>query len=822
MSAKENTSGQLERYLAVHVAGLTVLGAFILGLRHEMPWLPAAAAVAAGGAVVVTDWWGLVRLNRWLANAITIAAVVWSLRDFWQLSSEGKLMAIGSMLCLLQIVLLFQAKTARIYWHLVVLSVLEVVVAAALDLGPSFVPLLMMYLAVGLGTLALLAAYRETTRSKTGQWQMARLWDTTLGYVLRRLRAGTLNQRGTSTAKISQSARMAKSLLAKPIVEPPRGDDSTIEQCFTLRLLMRQTALITTATMLFTIVFFYSTPRLREGFSPNAFFFGGGTMGFRPEVRLQRKGRIHLSDKPVMRVKLSRLIDQKSIELVGEAYFHGAILPEYVSDEEGSRWLRPQASNIAGLGGRGIMRAVAQSTKNLVRQDIVVEANVSRRFAIQPTQPIEDPMAPFGSGRGNERVQQQRYSWATPAIVNERHVRAIPNPNRRRNAEEEALFWEELVMAAKFPKERFSRLAEVADEVLEQSQLTRARSIDKAEALERHFLMPGQYQYSLNLNLSADEGIDPIEDFVATSRAGNCEYFASALAMMLRSQGIPARIVRGYKGGTFNTVGRYYLVQERDAHSWVEAWLPNEELPGSEPLAGAPSEGGAWYRFDPTPGRTNQLVLKQPGMGEQVAQAFDYVELLWRDYVLSLNTARQDEILFDPLTARAGALPQWVEMRRVRQWLRRVGMSMGFEGGPRGALPSTVFETSAAVAVIAVLLILAAAMYGARVAWMAYHRRRNARETKTIAAPAFYLRLERLLARMAIVRKSAETPRELAAMAGGRIAALASDAETSKLPANLVDTYYWVRFGNGRLDKVETEAIEQALSKIELVLHRSR
>src|SRR5205814_9510407 len=109
------------------------------------------------------------------------------------------------------------------------------------------------------------------------------------------------------------------------------------------------------------------------------------------------------------------------------------------------------------------------------------------------------------------------------------------------------------------------------------------RSFDKAVALWRHFLAPGQYEYSLNLDISPDETIDPIEDFVANSRSGSCEYFASALAMMLRSQDIPARLVRGYKGGTFNTVGRYYLVQERDAHSWVEAWMPNEA--GSTELA---------------------------------------------------------------------------------------------------------------------------------------------------------------------------------------------------------------------------------------------
>src|SRR5439155_11327109 len=136
----------------------------------------------------------------------------------------------------------------------------------------------------------------------------------------------------------------------------------------------------------------------------------------------------------------------------------------------------------------------------------------------------------------------------------------------------------------------------------------------------------------------------------------------------------------------------------------------------STELAGAPSDGGAWYRFDPTPARSNQLSIQQPGMGEQVAQAFDYVELLWRDYVLSLNTARQDEIVYDPLTARAGALPQWVEMRQVRYWLRRASALMGFDFRSRRARPSRGFEGPAAVAVILALLILSAAIDGARAA----------------------------------------------------------------------------------------------------------
>jgi hypothetical protein len=819
MAGNRTSSGRLERLLSTYVAGLTVTAALILGLRHELPWLPAAAAFAATLALFVTDFSATFRLNRWLANAITIVAVAWSLRDFLSLSSEAKLMAIGSMLCLLQIVLFFQDKTARIYWHLVVLSMLQVVVAAALDLGPSFVPLLVLYLAVGLATLTLLCAYRETARAKVVDWNpgkwMAAVWQATLRgikFIARGKRSIADHVAAQkATERMDSHAELARQLLARATVES-QGDDAKLDDCLTARLLNRQTVLLSATTMFFATVFFYATPRLRDGFSPSEFFFGANTTGFRPEVRLQRKGRIHLSDKPVMRVKLSRLIDQRTIEMVGEPYFQGAILPEFVADSEGSRWLR---SNTASFGGRGMRRSVAESTRTLVRQDIVVEPNVSRRFAIQPAQPIESGTAALGSGRGGERIPQQRYSWATPAIVNERQLKAIPNPNRRRNEEEETFFREELSAATKFPVERFPRLAAVAAEVIAQNQLTDGNTFNKAEALERHFLMPGQYQYSLNLNLSADENIEPVEDFVANTRTGHCEYFASALAMMLRSQGIPAQLVRGYKGGTFNTVGRYYLVQERDAHSWVEAWIPNEAVPPSE-LAGALSEGGAWYRFDPTPGRGNQIAIQQPGMGEKAAQAFDYVELLWRDYVLSLNSARQEEIVYDPLTARAGALPQWVEMRRFRQWLRRFTPVRQAAGGAR------VFEGATAVAVILALLAFAAMIYVIRLAWEPGGQRRQKTRKTMNTAPAFYHRFERLMARLAVVREPTQTPREMAVLASERLSSIAGESRIAEVPGEIVRAYYRLRFGKGRLDKVESEAIEQALTKIEIAVQRAR
>ena len=77
---------------------------------------------------------------------------------------------------------------------------------------------------------------------------------------------------------------------------------------------------------------------------------------------------------------------------------------------------------------------------------------------------------------------------------------------------------------------------------------------------------------------------NPVDEFLFSTRAGFCEHYASSFAVLMRAAGIPARIVTGYQGGEFNTVGNYLTVRQADAHAWVEVWL------GAD----------GWVRIDPT------------------------------------------------------------------------------------------------------------------------------------------------------------------------------------------------------------------------------
>jgi len=92
--------------------------------------------------------------------------------------------------------------------------------------------------------------------------------------------------------------------------------------------------------------------------------------------------------------------------------------------------------------------------------------------------------------------------------------------------------------------------------------------------------------YGYTLQLLSTPVADPLANFLFVRKQGHCEYFASSMAVMLRTLHIPARVVNGFRSDEFNDVTGNYVVRAKNAHSWVEAYFP----------------GYGWTTFDPTPG----------------------------------------------------------------------------------------------------------------------------------------------------------------------------------------------------------------------------
>jgi len=137
------------------------------------------------------------------------------------------------------------------------------------------------------------------------------------------------------------------------------------------------------------------------------------------------------------------------------------------------------------------------------------------------------------------------------------------------------------------------------------------------------YLHNGQYRYSLQ-GLPVTQ--TPLEDFLFTSKYGNCEYFASALSVMLRIAGIPSRMVGGYRGGYYNELGKYYLIPQKNAHVWVEAFIPQR----------------GWVRLDPTPASADTFAFPRKGsLFLRISIFFDTINYYWNTIVINYNLEKQ-------------------------------------------------------------------------------------------------------------------------------------------------------------------------------------
>lgn len=140
---------------------------------------------------------------------------------------------------------------------------------------------------------------------------------------------------------------------------------------------------------------------------------------------------------------------------------------------------------------------------------------------------------------------------------------------------------------------------------------------DKAVVMERY--LRTHFGYTLDLGRAVPR--DPLAYFLFDRKKGHCEYFASSMAVMLRSLRIPSRIVTGFRGGEFNDLTGQYVVRASNAHSWVEAYFPTY----------------GWVSFDPTPGGDLEFHTGWSRLSLYVDAAASF----WREWVINYDATHQ-------------------------------------------------------------------------------------------------------------------------------------------------------------------------------------
>ncbi len=151
---------------------------------------------------------------------------------------------------------------------------------------------------------------------------------------------------------------------------------------------------------------------------------------------------------------------------------------------------------------------------------------------------------------------------------------------------------------------------------------------ERASNIEQH--LHRGFTYSLETSTLAGSR-DPLADFLFVSKRGYCEYFASAMAVLLRTQDIPARVATGFQSGYYNDVSGTWVIRASDAHAWVEAWI----------------EDRGWVTFDPTPPGSDAAAggWLQSKM-RRLSMYLDAADTAWQEWVMAYNPGQQAALAF--------------------------------------------------------------------------------------------------------------------------------------------------------------------------------
>jgi protein-glutamine gamma-glutamyltransferase len=498
-----------------------------------------------------------------------------------------------------------------------------------------------------------------------------------------------------------------------------------------------------------SFLIFFLLPRISSRYMTAYSPTSDVSTGFTDHVELGRIGQIQQSSAVVMHIEI-----QNDLQGAYDLKWRGVAL----SDFDGKVWtnsyhqtlLRPGVDGSYRLGPRVDPRAVATIAGRSIHYRVLMEPVGTNVFFL-----AEKPR----SLRGNFRQVTADPGGAVYNLDPD-------HPISRYEAESElpVVDSEELRLAANtasvdvskylYLPQLDSRITKLAEEITARAP----SNYDKAAALEQY--LSTHFGYTLQLPRSLPR--DPLANFLFERKTGHCEYFASSMAVMLRSLRIPSRIVTGFRGGEFNDLTGQYLVRASDAHSWVEAYFP----------------GSGWVSFDPTPAgglpvRTGWSRLR---LYADAAASF------WREWIINYDISHQRALGKDAATNTRRFFDEallWIQQKHhaMLGWARRAHRQ--FTKFPARWLGGIL----GLVGILIVLLNLRRMASGLRDLGLRTHPERAPRE----AAALWYDRMVRRMAGLGWRKLPSQTPLDF-------VSAI-QEATLQKKVARFTRAYESARFG---------------------------
>jgi hypothetical protein len=783
----------------ISIYGLVALAGLMLAFAEGSPFPQILTPALAIIAYVLTDRARTVHLPVLWANTLGVAVFVlagWQMRHQ---TLEQRVLIASHLLVYLTWIVLFQKKNLTQYWWMCALAVLQVAVGSILTIETSYGGMLVGFMFVSIWTLSLMSLYEAylqyeaggpgdfavrpvTVARSTGGWRMGR----------------------------KAAAERARSLWMRPSAARGAFQLNPDERWLGLRY-ARSILALGMAALVVAAAFFLFIPRLWAGRNE----WGKnerksdviGATGFSNEVRLGDMVPLLENSKRVLQV---RLFDNDGNPLDVEEYcaqagyaeplFRGTTLEKY----EESTW----------KGNGHLSSAETKSRRRpagAVRQQILMEPiGTSLLFAIHPVQSVR-------LANPQDLVQTIRFTqellrpdtvasdksllydvYSPPADQAAQDLGKMHFPIRLRPHDP-------LLAVPDLP-----RLKALALKVTGNEQVTESLNDAQAAELARRLIArlssflrdSGQYAYSLDTS-PRDPKVDPLEDFLVNRKTGHCEYFASALALMLRSVGVPTRLVSGFKGGTINAISGAYEVEQRHAHVWVEALV----------------EPDRWMTIDPTPAARDVSVASFAAPVKTVHELASVVDATWSQ-LMNMNINEQQTSLYVPIR---DAVQNWWNPKSGERPL----LALLYYGLIDFATDPTQWFTLKGIAVAvslgAIITALTLLFRMRKRIWRWFLSLWKPRKTAREIRVAFYERFEALCRQLGLVRPSHETQREFAGSVRNRIREVVVSADgLPELPPRLVEFFYRVRFGEEDLSPSVVEELDRDLTSLEGALRDPR
>jgi transglutaminase-like putative cysteine protease len=525
--------------------------------------------------------------------------------------------------------------------------------------------------------------------------------------------------------------------------------------------LRRMTIVATSACLVLALLLFVLLPRFRSHLIEGGSRGGVALSGFSDRVSLGDVGRIRSDPTVVLRVESL----DRALPVPAEAYWRGLAFDAF----DGRQWSISSSERIAarrpisGVGRFGIELSRNSDAPRRAQQILREPVDSGVVFAPGRVERIEGPFQRLETdrngglympGRSDERVRYTVWSAASEADPAElRNDRARPPLEMR--------------AGGTHPAERYLALPPLDPRIEPRAAEMIAGAttdFDRARQIEQALRRQGRYTDSPRVVVG--EGLrSPVEAFILGDLEGHCEYFASAMVLLARTQGLPSRLVNGFAGGVPNPVGGFLEVTRADAHAWVEIHF----------------EQAGWVRFDPTPPSLRLRSAGDLSLWDRGLQLGSAIELWWFQRVVDFDSADQIGVL-------RGLWMRWRSETRSEAEEAPSPPSQAAEGSgrsPFNGLPDPILVLTGLIGM------------GGLLAWI---RRERARSV--VRVPATYRRAQRLLARRGWVRAKSVSARDFARSLHGALPPPAIRAFD-----RITESYLAERFGSRPAENLD-EALE--------------